>query len=182
MKCKGGIKFFLLFVIVVVLVVSSVFFSYDSQELKENVQTKAQEAIETGSEKVVNKVMEEGRVAVGEKLKETGEKMLVVENNQPGVFKKYDGSIEGNYQYTVLFFTAEWCPSCVVAQKNIEDLKSSIPTDVEIIAVDYDQNTELRDKYAVNKQHTFVLLDRENSMVSQWDNSASISEIIEHIK
>ena len=179
---KGGIKIFLLFIIVIVLFISSIFFSYDSQELKENVQTKAQEAIETGSEKVVNKVMEEGRTAVGEKLKETGEKMLVVENNQPGVFKKYGGSIIGDYQYTVLFFTAEWCPSCIIAQKNIEEFKSTIPTDVMIVAVDYDQNKELREKYAVNKQHTFVLLDCDHVEMTKWENSSSVNEIIEHIK
>lgn len=57
----------------------------------------------------------------------------------------------------VLFFHATWCPSCNAADKNLK--AETIPEGVHIFKTDFDSNTELRKKYGVVAQHTFVYVD-----------------------
>lgn len=54
----------------------------------------------------------------------------------------------------VLFFYAPWCPSCKFADTNLS--KEKIPPNIVIFKTDYDSNIELRKKYGVTYQHTFV--------------------------
>lgn len=182
MTYKGGVKIFLLLLIMILIGLSAVMFSFDDHGIAENVQNKAQEALRDGSEKVIDKVAEEGRVAVGEKLKETGEKMMTVENNDPGVYQNYEENIALQYEKNVLFFTAPWCPSCVEADKNILAQKNMIPTAVAIYVVDYDTAVQLREKYHIDKQHTFVQIDRSGNEITRWTNSTTVEDIVSHIQ
>ncbi|MBG6056408.1 thiol-disulfide isomerase/thioredoxin [Salinibacterium sp. CAN_S4] len=58
---------------------------------------------------------------------------------------------------TVLFFHAPWCPSCRSLETDI--LSSGVPAGVTVIKVDYDTNQDLRQKYGVTVQTTFVKVD-----------------------
>jgi thiol-disulfide isomerase/thioredoxin len=66
---------------------------------------------------------------------------------------------------TVLNFYAPRCPSCRAAHKNIINEVNQLPENLQILNVDYDSNTELRQKYDVTSQHTFVLIDRNGNKI-----------------
>lgn len=58
----------------------------------------------------------------------------------------------------VLFFHASWCPTCTAAEKDIIST-DSLPNTLNLLRVDYDTNTALRQKYDVVSQSTFVKVD-----------------------
>lgn len=59
---------------------------------------------------------------------------------------------------TLLFFHATWCPTCRTLESDI--LSSGVPVGVTVIKVDYDTHQDLRQKYGVTVQTTFVKVDR----------------------
>ena len=69
-------------------------------------------------------------------------------------------------QRRVLFFHAPWCPQCVALDKDIA--ASNLPDDVAVFKVDYDSNQELRKKYGVTLQTTFVLVDTNGEQVKKY--------------
>jgi thiol-disulfide isomerase/thioredoxin len=79
----------------------------------------------------------------------------------------------------VLFFNANWCSTCKVARDNIESNLDSIPSDLTIVVVDFDQETELKKKYGVTIQHTFVQIDASGKVLAKWSGSVSAKEIAE---
>lgn len=70
----------------------------------------------------------------------------------------------------VLFFHANWCPTCKAAMADFEANASQIPTDVAILKVDYDTETELKQRYGVAAQDTFVQIDSSGEMVIRWNS------------
>jgi thiol-disulfide isomerase/thioredoxin len=181
---RGGIKIILLLIITIILIIgSAIIFGYGGQQVqdaKEDVQNKAQEVIEEKSAEVVTDVIEGGQEAIGKTLKETGEKMLE-ETIEPGFYGFYGDDRADNYARTILFFTADWCPSCISVDEEIQKDKKQIPTDVAIVKIDFDDDEGLREKYSVDKQHTFVLIDIEGKEIKRWQNSKTLSEIIDNI-
>jgi thiol-disulfide isomerase/thioredoxin len=75
----------------------------------------------------------------------------------------------------VLFFNASWCPTCQEAQRNLE--ASGVPEGLTVVKVDYDSSSDLRKKYGVTIQHTFVQIDEEGNKVAKWTGSSDGSEI-----
>lgn len=69
----------------------------------------------------------------------------------------------------ILFFHASWCPACRWADKNFAN--SEIPQNINLLKVDYDTSTELKEKYWVTMQHTFVLVDSKWEMIKKWSGS-----------
>ena len=63
----------------------------------------------------------------------------------------------------VLFFHAEWCPSCRNLERDIN--ANSVPDNVHILKVDYDEETALKQKYGVTRQHTLVVVDSAGNEV-----------------
>jgi len=80
----------------------------------------------------------------------------------------------------VLFFAATWCPSCQSADKNLKAEK--IPEGLTVLKLDYDTNTELRKKYEVLSQHTFVQVDNKWNLIKKWSGSRDADSILEKIK
>jgi thioredoxin 1 len=78
----------------------------------------------------------------------------------------------------VLFFKASWCPSCIAANKDINSKLSSIPTNLTIIAVDYDSFPELKKTYGVTVQHTFVKINSQNDIIKKTIGLNTLEEII----
>ena len=86
----------------------------------------------------------------------------------PGMYMTYDQSSYDAHtdQRRVLFFHAPWCPQCVALDKDIA--ASDLPDDVAVFKVDYDSNQELRKKYGVTLQTTFVLVDANGDQVKKY--------------
>ena len=82
----------------------------------------------------------------------------------------------------VLFFKANWCPTCKTADKNIESELDSIPENVHILKVDYDKSTDLKKKYGVTYQHTFVQVDARGELITKWSSSRNVADIVDKIK
>jgi hypothetical protein len=87
----------------------------------------------------------------------------------------------------VLFFYANWCPTCIPADQNFQTNLDRIPSDVTLIRVNYndDQTDEeensLADKYGITYQHTFVQIDENGNEVTKW-NGGQIDELLANLK
>jgi cytoskeletal protein RodZ len=72
----------------------------------------------------------------------------------------------GEYKNTVLFFHAGWCPECRAFDKAIKE--STVPAGTQILKVDYDSSTDLRKKYGVTLQSTFVSVSSNGDQRAKW--------------
>jgi thiol-disulfide isomerase/thioredoxin len=61
----------------------------------------------------------------------------------------------------LLFFHAPWCPQCRSVESDI--LAEGVPAGVTIIKVDYDSRQDLRQRYGVTLQTTFVEVDADGT-------------------
>lgn len=81
---------------------------------------------------------------------------------------------------TVLFFHANWCPTCRAADSELVNQSDEIPAGVTILKVDYDTESELKDQYGVTSQHTFVHIDADGNEISKW-NGGGLPDVIDNI-
>lgn len=75
----------------------------------------------------------------------------------------------------VLFFNATWCPTCQETVKSL-DAKGT-PPGLTVVSVDYDSNQDLRQKYGVTVQHTFVVVDEDGQQQKKFTGSLTGAEI-----
>lgn len=77
----------------------------------------------------------------------------------------------------VLFFNASWCPNCRETVGNLEGMPEDIPADLTVVSVDYDASEELKQRYGVTTQHTFVQIDAAGNELAKWTGSVTADEI-----
>src|SRR3989344_6215991 len=83
----------------------------------------------------------------------------------------------------VLYFYANWCPTCRPADASFRQNESQIPEDVTLIRVNYNdtdtdaQEKALAQKYGVTYQHTFIQIDDQGNEVTIW-NGGEIDELL----
>lgn len=151
-------------VAIVLIVVAFVVFSSSNKEKQVvNTQNSLNDATNTKNESVVNS--NGVNTVAGSYESYTPDKLAFAET--------------GN---VVLFFRASWCPSCRTLDKDINENLSSIPADLKILNVDYDNSSELKQKYGVTTQHTLVQVDKDGNMISKWSGSPTLSSLISQIK
>ncbi len=92
-----------------------------------------------------------------------------------GMYSDYSADKLSATDKNVLFFHASWCPACVWANKNF--MNSEIPENVNLLKVDYDNSTDLKEKYGVTMQHTFVLVDNKWEMIKKWSGSNDVKDL-----
>lgn len=97
-----------------------------------------------------------------------------------GIYADYDNSLIGSTDNTVLAFFASWCPSCVAADKGIS--AGEVPSDLSILKVDFDNSTDLRQKYGVVAQHTFVQIDADGNEIKKWVGWNSVEDVVERVQ
>lgn len=73
---------------------------------------------------------------------------------------------------TVLFFFASWCPSCRSAREEFTSRADELKS-LNIILVDYDNSTDLKKKYGVTYQHTFVQIDETGEAIIKWNGGST---------
>ncbi len=81
----------------------------------------------------------------------------------------------------VYFFHASWCPICQGIEKEISADMSKIPSNVTLIKTDFDTSTDLRQKYGVTTQYTFVQVDNSGNETAQW-SATSLQKAIDGIE
>lgn len=85
-----------------------------------------------------------------------------------GSFEEYEESKMSlaDSRKVILFFNASWCATCSEFLEEIKNVK--IPDNVLILSIDYDKNTELRKKYKIAFQHTFVEVNKTGQEIYRW--------------
>ena len=132
-----------------------------------SVTAEVAEPEEMGSEEMGSEEME-SEVAGAEEIEPAAGSFITLAD--------YEGSKDiyaGND--VVLFFNASWCSTCKEARENLE--ADPIPAGLTIVKVDFDDSDELRQKYGVTVQHTFVQIDSDGNELAKWNGSVTADEI-----
>lgn len=90
-----------------------------------------------------------------------------------------DAKMHADNNPTVLFFYADWCPVCRTELKKIESGQSMLK-DITVIVVNYDKSKELKRKYGVTYQHTYVQIDSHGESIALW-NGGGIESILTNV-
>lgn len=86
-----------------------------------------------------------------------------------------------NNQKKVYFFHAGWCPICKSIDEDITSDTSQIPDGTTFIKTDFDTSTNLRKKYGVTTQYSFVQVDNDGNEIAQW-SATNLDKAIAGIK
>ncbi|MFH0753191.1 MAG: thioredoxin family protein [Candidatus Omnitrophota bacterium] len=81
----------------------------------------------------------------------------------------------------VYFFYAGWCPSCKATERVLKERMADIPAGVRVFKVDYDSSVELKARYAVAYQDTFVQVDKDGAKMAQW-NGGGVDGLMKNVK
>lgn len=87
----------------------------------------------------------------------------------------------------VLFFYANWCPTCRPADENFKENSLKLPEDLTLIRVNYNdsdtdqEEKDLAKKYNVTYQHTFVQIDENGKEITKW-NGGQTEDLLSRIK
>lgn len=96
----------------------------------------------------------------------------------------YDASSD---KTRVLYFYANWCPTCKVANAEFSKTPNGLPEDVVIFRINYndsdttDEHKELAKKYDITYQHTFVQVDQDGNEITKW-NGGGVIELKSRLK
>jgi thiol-disulfide isomerase/thioredoxin len=96
-----------------------------------------------------------------------------------GIFATYapDALTKTEGHRNVLFFSAPWCPTCQATNKDIQANLDKIDPKIHILSVDYDTSTELKAKYGVTMQHTFVIVDGAGNLIRKTNGLPTVTAI-----
>lgn len=82
----------------------------------------------------------------------------------------------------VLFFHASWCPSCRGLNADLEQNLESIPSELSILKLNYDTETDLKKKYGVTYQHTLVQVDKDGNLIKKWSGSPTLAALSNEVQ
>lgn len=81
----------------------------------------------------------------------------------------------------VLNFRAVRCPTCTEVSNDIMAKQASLPKDVMVLEVDYDQYTDLKEAYGVNVQTTFVFFDENGQYIQTVETIRSFEDLQQYL-
>lgn len=111
------------------------------------------------------------------------EKNQVVEN--AGSYEAYRAekvAMASDDHKVILFFRAAWCPTCRALDADIRSHTTTIPEDVTILDVDYDNANTLKQKYGVTYQHTLVQVDANGDLIRKWSGSPTLAALVSQVQ
>lgn len=82
-----------------------------------------------------------------------------------GVYTALKSDAIGNGKPSVLFFHASWCPVCKADDQLLSGWYAGAGYPLTVYKVDYDTQADLKKRYGVTYQHTYVLIDGEGKAV-----------------
>ncbi|MBP9738960.1 thioredoxin family protein [Candidatus Saccharibacteria bacterium] len=106
-------------------------------------------------------------------------------NTTAGRYEQYSsGAVsDASYDTTVVFFYAPWCPECRAFKQAITD--GQIPDGVQVLEADFDSSTDLKKKYGVTLQSTFVRVNTSGDLQQKWvgyGKDKSLSSVLENVQ
>lgn len=101
-------------------------------------------------------------------------------DNFPSYYKAYSAeNLKNATGNILLFFHAEWCSTCKEFDRQIKELWDV--QNITILVVDYDNSTELKQKYSVLSQSTFVQVDNDWNMFKRFLGKTDIKDIFNNL-
>jgi thiol-disulfide isomerase/thioredoxin len=83
------------------------------------------------------------------------------------VYELFNNSVIGNGKTSVIFFHAAWCSFCKKNDQRLQEFYTSSTPDISTYRVDYDTAEDLKKRYGVVQQDTFVKIDGEGNKVTE---------------
>ena len=83
-------------------------------------------------------------------------------------------------QTVVYYFAATWCPDCQATYKDFQANFTKIPMNLTVVFVNYDKSSELKKKYGITMQHTFVVVGPMGEKKKVWSGPATVSDIVKN--
>ena len=163
-------KILLVVVFIVLLLIAGGIFVYLNNNKSQNSASSLVEP--TSQNNIENEAKTEPAEAQNSNTQNGAYVTLAEYNNNPNAFKDTK---------KVYFFHASWCSVCQAIDKEINADLSKIPNGVTIIKTDFDNSTDLRKKFGVTTQYTFVQVDTAGNEVSQWV-ATSFNNVLSGIK
>jgi thiol-disulfide isomerase/thioredoxin len=80
-------------------------------------------------------------------------------------------------QTVVYFFAATWCPDCQATYRDVKANYAKLPRELVLVFVDYDKAKDLKAKYGVVAQHTFVVVGPKGEAKKSWSGAKTVAEI-----
>lgn len=176
---KCGKMMMPMMIIVLVLIIAWVFvYSNNTKWINENISMK------NDREKLSNIDNKDMMVNKDKMMKDdkelTNESMNKINDNIKSGYKIYTPKLLMADKTNILFFAATWCPACQWADKNF--LSETIPDNINLLKVDYDTYTDLKEKYGVTMQHTYVQVDENWNEIKKWSWSTNVADLLTEIK
>ena len=81
------------------------------------------------------------------------------ENKDGGSYSLYQEGVIGQGEKIVLFFHATWCPYCIENDARLTKFYSAAQVPLSTYRVDFDTANELKTRFGVTQQDTFIVLD-----------------------
>jgi thiol-disulfide isomerase/thioredoxin len=97
-----------------------------------------------------------------------------------GSYSVYQEGVIGNGKTSLLFFHAAWCPICKTGNQKLTAWYAANSYPISTYKVDYDTYTDLKQRYGVTYQHTFVLIDGQGNAIQtiQGPSDAELQSLI----
>lgn len=126
------------------------------------------------------KVMKQDAIKKDEAVMVKDDSMMI----KGGQYMAYDSSklVFAKEGKVVLFFNASWCPTCKAVDADIKASLSDIPADTLILSVDYDTSKDLKVKYGVTTQHTFVQVDAKGDALNKWVGGDTLEKVLSNVQ
>lgn len=152
---KGALTPIIIIIIIVIIVLGVIIYYTSQPQTKENIDLENKTTMEDGNNEI---------------------RKGSYEAYSP---EKLSFAVQGD---VVLFFRASWCPTCRGLETDILANLDKIPEGVVILDVNYDTATELKQKYGITYQHTFVQVDEKGNQITKWVGSPTLASLLTNIK
>lgn len=135
-------------------------------------------AMET-MEKSSDAMMDEAENMVEDAMEKTGELMEKAEENVTALsaasYVEYSATAGAGKKH-LLFFYADWCPTCVKWEAKVTEALATLPEDTLILKASYDDDAELKAQYEIVKQSTAVFINADGS-VAKTESDPSVESL-----
>ena len=91
-----------------------------------------------------------------------------------GAYLAYEHGVVGNGEKALLFFHAEWCPTCHQKDAILSGLYDTGEYAISTYKVDYDNSDELKKLFGVVSQDTFVLIDGNGNVIANVSGANAV--------
>jgi thioredoxin 1 len=79
----------------------------------------------------------------------------------------------------VLMFAADWCPRCQADLRQISAEGARLGN-ITVVVVDYDKAVDLKARYGITYQHTYVQIDAMGKKLAAW-SGGGVDGILSHV-